>query len=557
MQDLGDQSFPEIEGHGDAHEHALDVDESHDEAMLFDIDEEEDDDEECTPSTQTSLSSLSSRSASVKLISFEDEPTSKVHYGSQMREFDRRSRGLGDEKCVLVGVQLKSHHGKPRLFSLEQSLDELGALADTAGMKVVGQVTQALEAPYAATYIGTGKVNEVISLLEGSGAKTVVFDDELSPGQQRNLEKCFGGEKKGIKVVDRTALILDIFAQHAQTKEGKLQVELALYQYRLPRLTRMWTHLERQSGFGGVGLRGPGETQLEVDRRLIQDKIASLKTQINAVKEHRGRQRSARKKLGVPIVSVVGYTNAGKSSFVNSLTSAELLAEDMLFATLDTKTTLAELPGMALQPRILLTDTVGFIQKLPTNLVAAFRSTLEEVLEADCLLHIVDASTESYRAQIETVNKILDELGASDKPQVLVYNKIDKLTPEQRAELKLEAETNNVPSVLISARTKEGVADCLVTLLDSLRDVMVNVEVLIPFANAALVNEVHERGVVESEDYRSTGSLMVASVPRDLLYRLQPYRLDAASDEESEVEDQEQDEEYWKRLAKKRSPLRA
>mmetsp|Transcript_6640 Transcript_6640/g.11856 ORF Transcript_6640/g.11856 Transcript_6640/m.11856 type:complete len:566 (-) Transcript_6640:1016-2713(-) len=487
----------------------------------------------------------------------------KEHYGTQMRRFQRHSAGLGDELCVTVGVAInqadkKSNASNVRLPS-GASLEELAALAETAGMKVVGCVQQNLDAPIAATYIGTGKVSEVSRLLNGSGAKTVVFDDELSPAQQRNLERAFGGEAKGIKVLDRTALILDIFAQHAQTREGKLQVQLALYQYRLPRLTKMWTHLERQSGMGGVGLRGPGETQLEVDRRLIQDKISQLKRAIDTVKIHRSRQRIGRKRLGVPVVAVVGYSNAGKSSFINAMSAdADLLAEDMLFATLDTKTCLAELPGLKLQPNILLTDTVGFVQKLPTQLVAAFRATLEEVKEADVCIHLVDVSSEHYPTLQRAVNEILGELGAGDKPQIVVWNKTDLLDEEQLQILQKRAELEPQPTVLASVKTGSGLTECILTLEETLRDLMMYVEVLLPFSKGNLVAEMHERGVVERETHRSNGTVVAASVPADMVARLKDYRIDLV-EEESETEWSEDEdtivegsEEYWKRLAKKR-----
>ncbi|KAA8491855.1 GTPase HflX [Porphyridium purpureum] len=488
----------------------------------------------------------------------------RIHYGTQVRLSQTALKGR--EKCVTVGVQLKSR-GKQESFTCAQSLDELAALAETAGMQLVGTVMQALDAPIASTYIGSGKVSEILSVLQGTGAKTVIFDDELSPAQQRNLERCFGGEAKGIKVIDRTALILDIFAQHAMTREGKLQVELAIYNYRLPRLTRMWKHLERQSGAGGVGLRGPGETQLEVDRRLIEKKLTYLKRQIDAIKTHRTRQRSARKRLGVPLVAIVGYTNAGKSSIFNALSSAHVMAEDMLFATLDTKTSIAELPGsLRLQPNILLTDTVGFISKLPTNLVAAFRSTLEEVAEADVLVHVIDASNPCRELQRKTVDRILAEiLDGEQKPQVLVYNKADLLSVEDQRVVRAQfvKKQGDTQQVLVSAKTHSGLEDCFFALEQALRDLMMPVDFLIPFDQGQLVTEVHERGIVEKMEHRSAGTFLECSVPADLAFRLKAYRLDYVEGEDEDedapgahdVGDVVEDERYWKQLAKKRPVL--
>ncbi|MCW5854173.1 MAG: GTPase HflX, partial [Anaerolineae bacterium] len=338
------------------------------------------------------------------------------------------------QKAVVVGVELK--RGEP-LFSLDASLDELAALAKTAGLDVVARTSQRLDHPSPATYVGKGKVEEIQLLKRETGAEVVVFDDELSPGQQRNLEEGVGG-----LVLDRTALILDIFAQHARTREGKLQVQLAQYEYRLPRLTRMWTHLARQTGgaagrggSGGVGLRGPGETQLEVDRREIGRIIGHLKHDLEDVRKQRALHRRQRQRSDIPVVAIVGYTNAGKSTLLNSLTGADVLAEDMLFATLDPTTRRVKLPGGR---EALFTDTVGFIQKLPTQLVAAFRATLEEVIEADVILHVRDVSHEDTEAQSLDVEQVLDSLGIEphDEARLIeVWNKVDRLDPEARARI--------------------------------------------------------------------------------------------------------------------------
>src|SRR5512133_3978249 len=330
------------------------------------------------------------------------------------------------ERAFMVGVELRS---EPSLLSLEDSLDELALLAETAGLEVVGETTQKLDRPHAETYVGSGKVEEIKALVEELLAQVVVFDNELAPRHLRELEERLG---PNVRIVDRTALILDIFAQHAQTREGVLQVELAQYEYRLPRLTRAWTHLARQTGggggrtgsAGGVGLRGPGETQLEVDRREIRKRISNLREELEKVRAHRMRYRTQRQRSQIPIIALVGYTNAGKSTLLNRLAKADVFVANQLFATLDPTTRRVELPQGHVA---LLTDTVGFIQKLPTQLVAAFRATLEEIAEADLLLHIVDASHANAREQIKAVEMTLGEIDAGHIPVVLVLNKVDRL----------------------------------------------------------------------------------------------------------------------------------
>ncbi|CAM9485500.1 unnamed protein product [Ectocarpus fasciculatus] len=347
-------------------------------------------------------------------------------------------------------------------FTLEESMAELSELAGTAGLEVAGSTYQRVLEPNPRTYIGTGKVKEIKSAMNQLGVCTVIFDDELSPGQQRSLEVEFGGEAAGIKVLDRTALILDIFAQHAKTREGQLQVDLALHMYRLPRLTKMWTHLERQQG--GVGLRGPGERQLEVDRRLLKDKIIALKKELSGVRRHRDFQRRGRKKLGLPVVALVGYTNAGKSTLLNTLTRAGVMAENMLFATLDPTTRKVKLSGLKVHPEVMLTDTVGFIQKLPTNLVAAFRATLEEVVEADVIVHIVDVSSPSREKQESAVTGVLGEMKASDKPRLTMWNKLDLLPEEEQEQIRVDAEEREELTVTASAMTGEGLDDFVTCL---------------------------------------------------------------------------------------------
>jgi GTP-binding protein HflX len=318
------------------------------------------------------------------------------------------------EKALLVAVSIDNVKDS---WSLEQSLDELAQLSDTAGAVVIERLTQKMHQPSKNLYIGKGKLNELIELRESTGADVVIFDDELSPLQQRNLE-----EALKVKIIDRVALILDIFASHAQTHEGKLQVELAQHEYLLPRLAGQWSHLERLGG--GIGTRGPGESQLETDRRLINKKIQKLKKQLEDVKKHRMLYRQQRRKSGIPIVALVGYTNSGKSTLLNALSKAGVLAEDKLFATLDPTTRRITLPD---KTSVLLSDTVGFIRKLPPAVISAFRATLEELTEATVLLHVVDFSSGSAAEQCEVVEDVLKDMEISDKPVITVLNKIDLL----------------------------------------------------------------------------------------------------------------------------------
>jgi len=304
-----------------------------------------------------------------------------------------------------------------QLLRARDSLAELAELARTAGAVVVGMATQRLEHPNPATYIGKGKLQEIIESSRALGANVVIFDDELSPSQQRNLEKAIG-----LKVIDRTALILDIFATRARTKEGRLQVELAQMEYLLPRLAGQWSHLERLEG--AIGTRGPGETQLETDRRLVRNRIAKIKRDLEEVRRQRALYRRQRRRRGVPVVALVGYTNAGKSTLMRALSGADAHAEDKLFATLDPLTRRLRLPS---GETVLLTDTVGFIQKLPAQLVAAFRATLEELEDADVLLHVVDISHAHAVQHVRTVIATLEGLGLADKPALLVLNKVDRL----------------------------------------------------------------------------------------------------------------------------------
>lgn len=425
------------------------------------------------------------------------------------------------EPALMVGVQLKSELDSR--FTLEDSLQELALLADTAGLEVVGEVTQNLSSPNSRTYVGKGKLEEIKLLADEFDADIILFDDELSPRHQRELEKELGNKKR---IIDRTALILDIFAQHANTKEGILQVELAQYRYRLPRLTGAWTHLARQTGgasgrtggVGGVGLRGPGETQLEVDRREIKKKIVKLEDELDKVREHRNRHRQQRKKSNIPVVALVGYTNAGKSTLLNKLTKAGIYVADQLFATLDPTTRQLELPS---GETVLLTDTVGFIQKLPTDLVAAFRATLEEIVEADLLIHMVDASHKNAQSQRLTVLETLEEIGASEIPILTVYNKIDLLSSDEIAGLREIAEPN---AVLISALTGEGLTELAEAIASGTYQTFVLVKVKLPYEEGRLVSLMHEKGHVRDVQHLEDGILIEGMLPRQLLAFFEDYR---------------------------------
>ncbi len=396
---------------------------------------------------------------------------------------------------------------------------ELAELARTAGVDVVGQARQRVKAINPATYIGKGKVEELKLLAQELGLDLVIFDDELSPNQQRNLE-----EELGVKVIDRTVLILDIFARHARTREGALQVELAQYQYRLPRLTRAWAHLARQAGggaarggAGGVGLRGPGETQLETDRRIVSKRIAQLKKELEHVRRHREQYRRHRQQQWLPVVSLVGYTNAGKSTLLNALTGAGVLATNMLFATLDPITRRLGLPG---GKEVLITDTVGFIQKLPTELVAAFRATLEEISDADLILHVVDITHPNVQEQVRTVGQVLEDIGASGRPMLVALNKVDLLNdPEQARAIT----TQYANAVAISALSGEGLEDLLHAIESTLAQQMVFVRARVPYAEGELLAFFHKHGLVESERHGPSGVRIEGQLPPGLVSRFERY----------------------------------
>lgn len=419
------------------------------------------------------------------------------------------------ERAYLVGGELK--FGRP-LLPVSDSLLELERLADTAGLIVVGSTYQRFDNPHPATFIGPGKVDEVKALAGETDADVILFDDELSPRHQRELEKAFGDD---IKVLDRTALILDIFAQHARTHEGKLQVELAQLEYRIPRLTRMWSHLARQTGKtgGSVGVRGPGETQLEMDRRMIGRRISHLKAELDDVRAHRSRHREQRRQTELQVIAIVGYTNAGKSTLLNMLTGADVHSADMLFATLDPTTRRVTMPGGR---EVLLTDTVGFIQKLPTHIVAAFRATLEEIIEADVLLHVVDATHPNLVAQIEAVEDTLAELEVDHLPQIMALNKIDLLDPDVDP---LSLVDVNRPIVPISAVTGAGRADLLAAIEAVTESLLSPLSVLLPYKRGDLVSLFHERGQVENDEHTADGVKLVGRIPERLIPYFEAFKV--------------------------------
>ena len=424
------------------------------------------------------------------------------------------------ERAFLVGIEMRS---EPSLLTLEDSLTELTLLADTAGLDVIGEAYQKLDTPNPNTFIGPGKVEEIKLLVEEMLAQVVVFDNELSPRHLRELEERFG---ENVRVLDRTALILDIFAQHANTREGILQVELAQYEYRLPRLTRAWTHLARQAGggggrtgsTGGVGLRGPGETQLEVDRREIRRRISMLKAELEKVRAHRMRYRAQRQRSQIPIVALVGYTNAGKSTLLNRLSKSDVYVANQLFATLDPTTRRVELPG---GHWALFTDTVGFIQKLPTQLVAAFRATLEEIAEADLLLHIVDVTHPNALEQAQSVTETLKEIEADHIPVITVLNKVDLFSQPELAGQVIQEFQGSV--VTVSALTGLGISDMLTVISRELFETFFPVRVRLPYQEGNLISLFHDQGKVTHVEHTRGGVVIQGNLPIRLMARFQPF----------------------------------
>ena len=401
------------------------------------------------------------------------------------------------ERAILIGMEWGRNDS---LWTVDDSLEELKQLADTAGATVIKKFIQKRPKPDPAFFIGRGKVQELALYAQQENIDLCIFDDELSPAQQRNIESVMG-----IRILDRTALILDIFAQRARTNEGKLQVELAQLQYTLPRIMGKGLMLSRLGG--GIGTRGPGETKLEVDRRRIRDRIAFIKDQIEKVKAVRSLHRSKRKKNNVFEVSLVGYTNAGKSTLLNTLTNSDIYAKDQLFATLDPTTRQLTLPN---KQEIIITDTVGFIQRLPHQLIAAFRSTLEVVTEADLLVHVIDVSHELYKEQAAAVHEVLKEIGAETKPVITVYNKIDKLPPDSKLADRLALEED---TVCISAAKKLNLESLQQMIESHLKSKAVEVTLCIPYAETAKAAQLHETANVLEQEYTENGAVMKVILP--------------------------------------------
>ena len=416
------------------------------------------------------------------------------------------------ERAILVGVD----RGGSK-WSCDDSLAELGRLAETDGAVVVLTMKQRLDAPIPKTFIGKGKAEELVSYVRNLDADVVIFDDELTPSQQSNLERAVG---EPVKIIDRTALILDIFGEHARTKEGRLQVQLAQLQYVLPRLRGMWSHLVGEQTRGGIGSRfGQGESQLEVDRRLIRDRISTLRKELSELEKRRGVQSKARWDSGVFRVSLVGYTNAGKSSLLNRLTGAGVYAKDELFATLDPTTR-----SLVLEEgrKLTLTDTVGFIQKLPTTLVESFKSTLAEARAADLLLLVVDASDKRWRDQMAAVVEILRDIDSDGIRRVLVLNKIDLLTQDERIALK----TENPSAVLVSAEDGTGINGLLYRIGKEASEGDETITALIPYSKGLLLKMCHERCQVIRERYVDGGLLATLKASERMRATLEPYRVD-------------------------------
>ena len=404
-----------------------------------------------------------------------------------------------EEKVILVGISEQDGD------DAEDSLAELAELVKTAGAVVVGTLIQKREIIHPGTYVGTGKVDEIAQLLAATGATGIVCDDELSPAQMKNLESILA-----TKVMDRTLIILDIFAARATTSEGKIQVELAQLKYRLSRLSGLGKSMSRLGG--GIGTRGPGEKKLEIDRRLINDRIAQLNRELKEVVKHRDITRAKREKNDVPVVAIVGYTNAGKSTLLNHLTDAEVLEEDKLFATLDPTTRMLELDG---HQQVLLTDTVGFIRKLPHHLIEAFKSTLEEAKYADYIFHVVDASNPQMDKQMHIVYETLDRLGVKNKKIVTLFNKLDQRTEEEPLQ---DFRADHI--LMISAARNEGLDKIKDLLQEMLRDDKVYIERVIPYAQAGIIQLVREKGELVSEEYVPEGIAIKAYVPMEVYGKL-------------------------------------
>ncbi|MBM6775739.1 GTPase HflX [Collinsella tanakaei] len=429
-----------------------------------------------------------------------------------MARFTFLSTSIEPERALLVGVEWRTN-----AWPVERSLDELERLAGTAGAEVVGRLTQRLERPVPKSFIGSGKVQELKDLVSRFDVDVVIFDDDLTPAQQFHLEKTIG---EPTKIIDRTALILDIFGLHAKTREGRLQVQLAQLQYLLPRLRGMWSHLAKEQTRGGIGSRfGQGESQLEVDRRLIRNRISALRRELKELEKRREVQSKHRVESDAFRVALAGYTNAGKSTLLNTLTGAGVLSEDKLFATLDPTTRSYVLPGGR---SITITDTVGFIQKLPHGLVEAFKSTLSEVRGADLILKVVDVSDEDRERHLEAVDRVLEEIGAGERPSLTVYNKADLLDAHELETLRVRMPQ----AVFFSARTALGLEQLLDRLVAeaAATDRLISAEV--PYREGSLMKVVREQGQVLSEEYLEDRMRIVAKVPERIAARLQRYAVE-------------------------------
>lgn len=412
-----------------------------------------------------------------------------------------------EERVILFGVEMDERHSRS-VMDIEASLDELEELVKTAGAVAVGRLVQKRERVHNGHYLGKGKVEELKMMVQALDASGVVCDDELSPAQLRNLEQMLG-----VKVLDRTIVILDIFAVRALSGEGKIQVELAQLKYRLSRLSGFGASMSRLGG--GIGTRGPGEKKLESDRRYIKERIAELNKEAKEIQVHRELLRSQRGKKGTPIVSLVGYTNAGKSTILNALTEAGVLAEDKLFATLDTTTRKVVLPNGS---EILLTDTVGFIQKLPHHLVQAFRATLEELKHADILLHVLDTSNPNRDEHMQVVYKTLDDLGCKETPLITVFNKMDK-----EVALPLPIDTRAVRAAQVSAQTGMGMDELLATLEKVLQSFRKSLTAVVPYTEGGLIGWVHGRCEIIREEHLPEGVLLEVYVDEESANRLQRF----------------------------------
>ena len=403
-------------------------------------------------------------------------------------------------RALLVSIDMPDN-----TWPAEESLDELAQLATTAGVTCVDRVIQKMAHPHPGTVLGSGKVQEVAELVRFHNCDAVIFDLELTPRQHRNLEN-----ELETQVLDRTALILIIFGQRARTREGRLQVELAQVEYDLPRIARQWSHLSRQRG--GTQQRGEGEKQIEVDRRMLNRQKEDLLEDLEQVRNQRQRHRERRKRVGAPVVALVGYTNAGKSTLLNrlSVSSVDSLAEDKLFATLDPTTRRVRLVG---GQEFLLTDTVGFVQRLPTTLVAAFRATLEEVKEADLLIHVVDASHPSVHLQMAAVEEVLEEIEAASRPMIVVLNKLDLLPSDMP--LQLQGMAAGLPTVAVSAKDGTGIDALLKCISETLMQQFTSLDVIIPYSHGELVAQFHQFGTIEYEEFEEQGTHIRGHMPEN------------------------------------------